>query len=83
MNRLVAAVNHRLAEHPTHLVGRREKSDVFRGKLGRETADEYRRAHDLGVAGCMMRQRIARRWHVGRVKFKRFCALDNLIGQSM
>jgi hypothetical protein len=83
MNRLVAAVNHRLAEHPTDLVGRSEKSDVLRGKLGRETADEYRRAHDLGVAGCMMRQGIARRWHIGRVKLKRFCTLNNIIGQSL
>ena len=72
MNRLVAAVNHWLPEHPTHLVRRSEKSDVLRCKLRRETADEYRRAHDFGVAGCMMCQWIARRWHIGRVKFKRF-----------
>jgi hypothetical protein len=55
VNRLVGTVDHGLAEDCPDLIRRSEKSNILSSKIRRETGYEHGRAHNLGVAGCMMR----------------------------
>jgi hypothetical protein len=55
VNRLVGTVNHGLTEDCPDLMRRREKSDILSSKIRRETGYEHGRAHNFGVARCMMR----------------------------
>ena len=79
VNRLVGAIDDRLAELRALCVGRREKPDIFRRELGRKAGHEYSRAHDLRKSGGMMRQGIAWRRHIGRIELERFRAGDERI----
>jgi len=64
VDRLVGAIDDRLAELRALCVGRREKPDILRREVGREAGHEYSRAHDLRKSGGMMRQGIAWRRHI-------------------
>src|SRR6516164_7245907 len=79
VDRLVSAVDDRLAELCADLIGRSEKSDVLSSKIRRKTRHEHGRAHDLGIAGRMMDQWVARWRHVRRIKFKGLCSRNELI----
>jgi hypothetical protein len=85
MNRLVGAIDDRLAELRSLCVGRREKPDIFRREVGRKAGHEYSRAHDLRKSGGMMRQGIAWRRHIWRIELEQFRAGDERVfgGESL
>jgi hypothetical protein len=55
VNRLVGTVDYGLTEDCPDLIRRSEKSDILSSKIRCKTGYEHGRAHNLGVAGCMMR----------------------------
>ncbi len=73
------AIDHRLAEPGALLVRGGEVADVLGGEVGVESGDEHGGAHDLGEAGGVMFQRVARRRHVGRVELERLRPGDQSI----
>ena len=59
--------------------GAGEVADVLGGEVGIEPGDEHRRAHDLGEAGGVVLERVARRRHVRRVELERLRPRDQRI----
>jgi len=68
------AVDDRFAQLRALLVGRGEVAQVLGCKLRFEPGDEDGRAEDLGEAGGVVGQRVARRRNVGGVELERLRA---------